>query len=89
MGAAHTAEKVHCKILEKCPQLMQWGLGIILFFYGLIFLKTLTVLNLPSCLGQLFFEEGCNVLITFQYFSYVVAAEKADIKVSESPKTSL
>jgi len=30
--AAHTAEKMHCKILEKCLQLIQCFLDRILFF---------------------------------------------------------
>lgn len=39
MNAAHTAEKVHCKILEKCLQLIQWVLRRILFFMVQYFLK--------------------------------------------------
>lgn len=39
INAAHAAEKVHCKILEKCPQLIQWILGRILFFMVWYFLK--------------------------------------------------
>lgn len=77
MNAAYTAEKMHCKILEKWLQLIQWFLDRIFVFFGTMFLKTLTILK-PSCSAELIFEEQCNVLIVFQYFFYVVTVEKAD-----------
>lgn len=73
----------------KVPVTDTVGFGENFIFYGSVFLKPLTILKLPFCFGQLFFEEGCNVLITLQYFFDVVTAERADRKVSESPKISL
>lgn len=40
MNAAHTAEKMHCKILEKCLQLIQWFWTEFYFLWYSIFKNT-------------------------------------------------